>query len=203
MPNVETGSPQTTSVNNSPEYHALPVVSVEKIRRLTPLPFLPLINQLLLARLKGNMRPRRSIIPVALHEDDEDIYKLAGVNKFEDYALLAQQASLIELGGTGSEAWIAFHPNLFEEEISVPESSTPLTVHSNNPSVLQDDIRASTAPTATIPPPSAATQSTRRNTNTQSLPAVSDKPIPRYLQLLFKWVGQRNPSLRQSTSPSN
>jgi hypothetical protein len=184
MPNVETGSPQTTSVNHSPEYHALPVVSVEKIRRLAPRQFLPLINQLLLARSKGDMRPRRSIIPVALHEDDEDVYKLAGVNKFEDYALLAQEASLIELGGSGSEAWISLHPNLFEEEIGVPESSAPLTVHSDNPSALQDDIRAPTSPTATIPPPSTEPQSTIPNTNTQSLPAVSDKPIPRYLQLL-------------------
>jgi hypothetical protein len=160
MLNVE--SLQATSVNNFPEYHALPVESVEKIQRITAPQFLPLINQLLLARSKGNMRPRRSMIPVTLHEDDEDVYKLAGVNKFEDYALLAQEASLIELCGSGSEAWIALDPNLFEEETSVPESSTPLTVHSDNPSALHDDIRVSTSPTATIPPPNAASQSTIR-----------------------------------------
>jgi hypothetical protein len=308
MPNAEAGSPQAIPVHNSSEYHALPVESVEmKIRRLTPPHLLPLINQLLLARSKGNMRPGRSMIAVALCKDDKNVYKIAGVKKFKHYVLLAERASLIELGQSGSDRWIALHPKLFEEETSAPESPTPLTVqsddtspgspalltvhnddasespapstvhsddsapdspapltthsddsapdspapltthsddsapdspapltvhsddsapespapltvhsddsapespapltahsddsapespipltvHSNNPSALQNDIEASTSPTATILPPSAVPQSTIPTTNIQSLPAVSDDtPIPLYLQPLRFW----------------
>jgi hypothetical protein len=57
MPNVAAGSPQATSVINDNSnhhfsgYQALPIESDEdKIRRITPAQFLPLINQLLLAR---------------------------------------------------------------------------------------------------------------------------------------------------------
>jgi hypothetical protein len=239
IPRVGMPSPQATSVisdnrdNYPPMHQALPTESVEdKIRRLTPPQFLPLINQLLFARSKETMKPRRTIIAVALRQYDEDVYKLAGVNKFKDYTLLAQQASLIELGGLGGEAWIALHPNWFEEEKSVPElptalivhgndsapesptaltvhsnnstpesptplivhsdnstqeSPTPSTVHSDNSSAPQDDIKASTLPTAAIPPPSAAPRSIIPNTHTPSLPAVSDKPIPLYLQPLRFW----------------
>jgi hypothetical protein len=175
MPDIKMGSPEATSVHSS-EYKALPVESVEmKIRRLTPPQFLPLIDHLLLARSEGNMRPERSTIAVALYRDDKDVYKRAGVNKFKKYILLAEQASLIESGGDG---WIALHPSLFEEETSAPVSPTPLTVHSDKPSSPQDDVEASTSPTTTIPPPSAAPQSTILNTNTQTPPAESDKPIP-------------------------
>jgi hypothetical protein len=77
MPNVAAGSPQATSVindntnNHSSGYQALPIESVEdKIRRIMPAQFLPLINQLLLARSKGNTKPGRSTIAVALSQCD-------------------------------------------------------------------------------------------------------------------------------------
>ncbi|OAX32064.1 hypothetical protein K503DRAFT_870350 [Rhizopogon vinicolor AM-OR11-026] len=126
MPNVDIGSPQAMSVisdntdNHSLGHKALPIESVEdKIRRLTPQEFLPLINQLLLVRSKGIMKPTRSMIAASLMRYDKDVYKRAGANGFVDYARHAQQASLIELGGQGNQgeqAWIALHPNLFKEE---------------------------------------------------------------------------------------
>jgi hypothetical protein len=97
MSNVAVGSPQATSVindntnNHSSGYQALPIESVEdKIRRITPAQFLPLINQLLLARSKGNTKPGRSTIAVALSQCDQDVYKRADVNKFKDYSALVQ-----------------------------------------------------------------------------------------------------------------
>ncbi|OJA11526.1 hypothetical protein AZE42_12092 [Rhizopogon vesiculosus] len=139
-PNVtmpKMGPPQTTSVisnksdHHSPGCQAHPIKSVEdKIRRLTPPQFLPLINQLLLQRLKGNMRPTRNSISNALKEYDEDVYKLAGVSRFGSYASQARRASLIELGGRegqGEQTWISLHPNLFKDETttrSVPETTT-------------------------------------------------------------------------------
>jgi hypothetical protein len=69
--------------NHSSGYQALPTESVEdKIRCITPAQFLPLINQLLLARSKGNTKPGRSTIAVALSQCDQDVYKRADVNKF-------------------------------------------------------------------------------------------------------------------------
>ncbi|KAJ8582322.1 hypothetical protein M405DRAFT_830835 [Rhizopogon salebrosus TDB-379] len=139
-----------------------------KIRRLTPPQFLPLINQLLLARSKGNMRPRRSIIAVALRQDDKDVYKLAGVNKFKEYILLAEQASLIELGGWEPQARISLHPSLFKEETNADawKSLITLSANSNSSIAPQHDIKASIPLTATIPSSSIASQSTIRNRDT-------------------------------------
>ncbi|KAJ8583646.1 hypothetical protein M405DRAFT_828232 [Rhizopogon salebrosus TDB-379] len=85
MSNVRTGSLQATSVisgntnNHSSGYQAIPIESVEdKIRRITPVQFLLLVDQLLLTRSGGNMRPRRSIIACASRQYDEDICKRAG-----------------------------------------------------------------------------------------------------------------------------
>jgi len=124
IPNVDIGSPQAMSVisdntdNHSLGHKALPIESVEdKIRRLTPQEFLPLINQLLLVRSKGIMKPTRSMIAASLMRYDKDVYKRAGVDKWGDYVSQAQGASLIKLGGRedgGEQSWIALHPNLLE-----------------------------------------------------------------------------------------
>ncbi|OAX31071.1 hypothetical protein K503DRAFT_806395 [Rhizopogon vinicolor AM-OR11-026] len=110
-----------------------------KIRRLTPQKFLPLINQLLLERSKGNMRPTRNIMSNALKEYDKDVYKRAGVNKFGEYASQAQQASLIVFGGrdgNGEQAWIALHPNLFKDE-PTPEAVEKITIQSAEKTTIQ------------------------------------------------------------------
>jgi hypothetical protein len=136
MPNVGIGTRQTTSIiddnndNHSSGYQALPAESVEdKIRRLTPVQFFPLVNQLLLSRSNGIMRPSRSTVAFALFQHDENAYKRVGVNTFKDYTLLAEQAELIELGGRAGDAWMALHPNLFKEEINAPRSPSPPNVH--------------------------------------------------------------------------
>jgi len=119
MHNVEIGSPpqvmppviRHNSDNHFSGYHAVPVESIDdRIRRLTPPQFMPLIDQLLWSRSRGNMKPRRTIVAKALVQYDPDVYRRAGVTDFWDYATQAGKAFLNELGGW----WIALHPNLFE-----------------------------------------------------------------------------------------
>jgi hypothetical protein len=68
------------------------------------------------------MKPRRSIIAVALRQYDEDVpYKLAGVNKFNLH--FANATSFFyrawRMGGRGMDS---APPNWFEKEKSAPES---------------------------------------------------------------------------------
>jgi hypothetical protein len=197
MPNVAAGSPQATSIisdntnNNSSGYQALPIESVEdKIRRITPAQFLPLINQLLLARSKGNTKPGRSTIAVALSQCDKDVYKRAGVSTFKEYSALAQRASLIELGGREGDAWIALLPDLFKDKTNASKSPIPSPIPStvpSNSSVPQGNVRTSAA---TTPPSSSASQSTipNSNSNTSHLPTVSNEPIPLHFYPLMTYL---------------
>jgi hypothetical protein len=143
-----------------------------KTRRLTPPQFLPLIDQLLLARSKGVVKPGRSTIAIALLQCDKDVYERAGVTKFKDYALLAEQASLVELGGLQGDAWIALHPSLSKEE-TTPKSLTPPTAHPSSSPAPQYNVDTSTpSMPSTISPPYATTP----NFSTPPLD-VSDGPI--------------------------
>jgi hypothetical protein len=154
--NVRT-STATTRPSSSASQSTIPESVEDKIRRITPAQFLPLINQLLLARSKGNTKPGRSAIAVALSQCDQDVYQRAGAKKFKDYSALAQRASLIELGIWKGDAWIALHPDLFKDKINAPKSPTPSTVPSNS-SAPQGNVRTSAA---TTPPSSSASQYTK------------------------------------------
>ncbi|KAG1756177.1 NYN domain-containing protein [Suillus occidentalis] len=158
---VEIESQQATPVvsdnkDESSECRTLPIGSEsieDKIRRLTPPNFLPLINQLLLARSKGILNPSRSDIANDLIRVDKDVYKRARATKFADYALLAKEASVIEFGGgtTRSNSWITLHTR-FRQELDAPKSSTPSIDHSNNPPTSHNDTRTKTSSAApTLP----------------------------------------------------
>jgi len=138
----------------------------DKVRRRTPPQFLPLINQLLLRRSKGIMKPGRSTIAVALSHCDKDTYTRAGVNRFRGYASQAEQASLVELGGSEGDAWIALHPSLFKEE-TTPKSPTPSPTHSNSSSTPVPQGNANPTTSSTTPPPHATAPPS---------PAVADIP---------------------------
>jgi hypothetical protein len=68
--------------------------------------FLPLVEQLARLRLAGNQRPLRSVVGQALVTRNPSIYKDVGVTAFSQYAALAQQSGIVELGGIGGKAWI-------------------------------------------------------------------------------------------------
>jgi hypothetical protein len=201
IPDGETGPPQATPIigdngNHSSGYHGLPIESIEdKIRRLTPLRFLPLINQLLLARSNGIEKASSSAIAIALLQYDKDICKHAGVNHFGDYASLAERASLIEMGGWEGQAWIALHPRWFKED-TTPKSSTP-----------SSSIR-------TPPPPNLVSRAAARNFASRAVtrnlstpphpPAVSDEPMPFCFYPLIKcsegWGGKAPPFISRPHS---
>jgi hypothetical protein len=111
---------------------------------------------------------------------DKDIYTRNGLNKFGEYASLAEQASLIELGGREGQAWIALHPNWFKDETTpvTPQSPTPSSVHSNSSPAPQDNIKTPASFTTTTPPPSFTSQAATPNPKTPPPPATSDKLIP-------------------------
>jgi len=135
---------------------------------------LPLISQLLLERSKGIDKASRSTIAVAMLQLDKDIYKHAGVNRFSNYTKLAEQASLIELGGLEGQAWIGLHPKWFQEE-TVPQSPPPSSEHSSSSSASQGGIKSQASLTTTTPPPTLAPQATIPNPST---PPPADGLIP-------------------------
>ncbi|KAG1832694.1 NYN domain-containing protein [Suillus variegatus] len=163
-----------------------PIESVEdKIRRNTPLKFLPLMNRLLLARSKGEMKPSRSTIAAELVQHDKNVYLSAGVTRFAQYTALAEHASLIQLGGREGDAWITLHPNLFRQDIDLDtpqSSSTPSTAHNNNSPTPQDNIPHTTTPSPTpspsaMPPPTPGpTKPPPLNPNAEPFRAIV--PIP-------------------------
>lgn len=71
-----------------------------------PPEFLDMAQQLEMRRMNGDERPLRSKFAAEL---SPSLYKLAGVEKFKDYAALASQAGVVVLGGTGGYAWISLH----------------------------------------------------------------------------------------------
>ncbi|KAJ7582917.1 NYN domain-containing protein [Mycena floridula] len=73
---------------------------------LIPPEFLYLAQQLEARRLSGDPRPLRSKFAAEL---PMTVYRRAGVEKFKDYAALAEKAGIIALGGAGGYAWITLH----------------------------------------------------------------------------------------------
>jgi hypothetical protein len=183
--NVDIDPQQATSVSDNEDNpsgcQASPIESVEdKIRRDTPLKFLPLINRLLLARSKGEMKSSRSTIAIDLIQRDKNVYLRAGVTRFAHYTALAEQASLIQLGGREGDAWITLHPDLFRQDIDsdmAQSSSTPST--SPTP---QGDIPYTTptpSSSATPLPNTASPGAARPSTlNPNAEPFIAVVPIP-------------------------
>ena len=116
---LERSTPGPTPVPSSSALPSIPFTTAgspehdESERRQTWIMFKPLIHLLLAARESGITLPSRSTIAVALVQSDNQVYQRAGVSKFRDYAALAEQAGIVELGGKDG-GWIALHPNWFE-----------------------------------------------------------------------------------------
>lgn len=190
--NVDIDPQQATSVISDNEFNpsgcqALPIESVEdKIRRNTPLKFLPLINRLLLARSKGEMKSSRSIIAIDLIQCDKNVYLRAGVTRFAHYTALAEQACLIQLGGREGDAWMTLHPDLFRQDIDsdAPQSSSiPSAVHDNSSPTPQDNIPYTETPTpssSAMPLPNTASPEAAKppTLNPNAEPFIAAVPIP-------------------------
>ncbi|KAG9318409.1 hypothetical protein JVU11DRAFT_500 [Chiua virens] len=105
-------SPLTPMVTESREHNEVSSFNESKRRQEWAM-FKPLVYLLLAAQEKGIARPLRSPIAVDLVLLDKQVYQRAGVSRFREYTALAEQANIIELGGTAGDAWIALHPNWF------------------------------------------------------------------------------------------
>jgi hypothetical protein len=192
--NVGIGSQQATSVINdnsnniSSGYQAPPVTKYveDKIRRLTPPHFLPLLKLLLLVRSNGIEKPPRTKIAVALLQYDADAYKRAGVSSFKDYTRLAEEASLIELGGWKADAWIALHPDWFKAKTIAPKPPSPPTVRTYGSFQVtsQINVKAPTPFIAPTPQPAFAWQATTSKPKTRSSSGVSDELLPCFYPLI-------------------
>jgi hypothetical protein len=101
--------------------------------------------------------------------------------------MLAQQASLIKLGGREGDAWIMLHPNLFKDKTNTSKSPTPSTVFNNGSSAPQSNVRTSTA---TTPPSSSTSQPAIPNTNNSHLSTVSNEPIPLHFYPLMAYLAR-------------
>jgi len=69
--------------------------------------FIVLVNILQAFRLKGDLRPRRSLVGEKL---SNKVFHAAGVKKFSQYSALAEQKGIVQLGGQSGNAWIALNP---------------------------------------------------------------------------------------------
>ena len=80
------------------------------IARRPPPELATLVDLLMKEHLRGNTRASRSVISIALLQQDKRAYEKAGVKKFSDYSALAEKAGVAQMGGKEGGAWIALHP---------------------------------------------------------------------------------------------
>jgi hypothetical protein len=167
--NVDSSPQQATSVisdnkdNPSSGCQTFLTKSMEdEIRRIATPRFLPLINLLLLARSKGEMKSSRSTIAVDLVKSNKNLYKRVGVTRFAQYTALAEQASLVKLTARKGATWIELHPNLYSKDMDSDPgtSSTTSTVHNAAPPDNNPHTEIPTPSSGTMPPPSTASPST-------------------------------------------
>jgi hypothetical protein len=144
-------APRSESVLSSSTFFSTPSTATgshehdESERRQAWTTFKPLVHLLLAARESGITRPSRSTIAVDLVQSDNQVYQRAGVSRFRDYTALAEQAGIIELGGSAGDAWIALHPNWF----GVDGITTTPFLSSRVPSPTSDPPKATQNPLVT------------------------------------------------------
>ncbi|KAJ7046566.1 hypothetical protein C8F04DRAFT_1172478 [Mycena alexandri] len=78
--------------------------------KVVPAIFKSLVASLEKQRAKGVPRPLRSVVSLEIMKDKQ-LYQRAGVQKFSQFAALAEQAGIIKLGGAQAAAWISLHPD--------------------------------------------------------------------------------------------
>ena len=87
----------------------LPVVSLDSMQEVAP--FQGLIDILDIARCAGQTTMLRSHVAIQLTKQNERVYQNAGVTKFKEFAALAKQQGIIELGGSEGYAWMFLNPS--------------------------------------------------------------------------------------------
>ncbi|CAA7262481.1 unnamed protein product [Cyclocybe aegerita] len=106
----------TSTASTSPPNPTAVASAVEDSGSFPPI-FAVLVETLQNHRLKGTLRPLRSTIAVQIAKDGVT-YRNAGVDRFSQYAALAQKHGLIELGGSEGTAWISLRPGWGKANLS-------------------------------------------------------------------------------------
>jgi hypothetical protein len=98
-------NPLVTSSNTA--MSRIPETSSAPTENTVPPRFVLLVERLKRLESKNVPQPFRSLVAVDLVQQDNAIYKKAGVNNFDAYAALAEEAGIVTLGGEGLRAWIS------------------------------------------------------------------------------------------------
>jgi hypothetical protein len=169
-------------------------------RQQTYTKFQPLIHLLLAARENGVTHPTRSVVAVNLVKADKQVYKRLGISRFRDYAALAEEAGLIELGGREGYAWIALHPSWFDEgsvkspqsdsssSVSSPMSDSPKTTQNPSPtSCTSSPVERAASPlsAASTSPSSSSLESNNSSSPADAYHHASQASIPARFQPLI------------------
>ncbi|KAJ7063106.1 NYN domain-containing protein [Mycena amicta] len=75
-----------------------------------PVIFQPLVDAIMRHRARGVLKPSCSVVGSQI--GGQSVYTAAGVKKFRQYILLAEQAKIVQMGGQQGEEWIALHSSL-------------------------------------------------------------------------------------------
>nr|GAT61224.1 predicted protein [Mycena chlorophos] len=81
------------------------------VKGTVPPTFQPLVDALLKLRARGFVKPLRSQIGAEI-VNAPAVYAAAGVKQFRNYTGLAEQARIVQMGGSQGEEWIALHSSL-------------------------------------------------------------------------------------------
>ncbi|KDQ33545.1 hypothetical protein PLEOSDRAFT_1099504 [Pleurotus ostreatus PC15] len=97
--------------------------------------FILLVEILHQFRTEGDPQPTRSRVADELMRRNKFIYHQAGVERFGEYAALAQRSGLVELGVRGSEHWISLSPTVHIAPGRILDTWTPVSSSVSSPSV--------------------------------------------------------------------
>ncbi|PCH38370.1 DUF537-domain-containing protein [Wolfiporia cocos MD-104 SS10] len=101
---VQPSSAQATASSSSSSSAPLPP---------PPAHFIDLLIFLERCRKVGVPRPLRSNVALTLTQQNKDIYKLAGVKNWTQYAAAAENLGMVTLGGKSGDAWISLQPSWY------------------------------------------------------------------------------------------
>ncbi|KAJ7692498.1 hypothetical protein B0H16DRAFT_1653206, partial [Mycena metata] len=87
-----------------------PIPPIPRTPKVVPAIFKSLVASLEQQRAKGIPRPLRSVVSSDIMKDKQ-LYQRAGVQRFSQFAELAEKAGIIKLGHTQTSIWISLHPD--------------------------------------------------------------------------------------------
>lgn len=85
----------------------------------------PLVQILEKCVVEGQKRPRRSYVALKLKEKYPSVYKVAGVDGWTQYAVGAEQAGIINLGGISGAAWVSLASDISSSKSAFTSSVLP------------------------------------------------------------------------------